>query len=163
MAANCFMKIDGIEGESTDAKYKNWFELHSFSHGLSQPSSGEPSTGGSRTAERCDHQDFVIHKDIDKATTKFFEYCCQGKHIANITVVLCRTINNQPVEYMKYELKDSIVAHWEMSGSGGLPTDTLSFNYGGIKWTYTELDHRTGAAKGGVPAGWDLVENKALV
>jgi type VI secretion system secreted protein Hcp len=163
MAGDVFMKIDGIDGESTDKKYAKWFELHSFSHGVSQPSSGEPSTGGARSAERCDHQDFTIQKDVDKASPKFFEYCCKGNHIKEITVVLCRMVGNVKQEYMKYVLKDSIVSSYQHSGSGGLPTDSLSFNYGAIEWTYTELDHRTGQSKGEVAAGWDLVENKATL
>ena len=162
MAGNCFMWIDKIKGESTDAQYPGWFEIHSFSHSVSQPSSGEPSTGGARSAERCDHQDFVIHKDADLASPKFFEFCCKGNHIEKINVVLCRTVNNKHQEFMKYELTDSIISSFDQSGSGGLPTDTIALNYGGIKWTYTELDHKTGAVKGKVPAGWDMVENKSL-
>ncbi|MCG7907927.1 MAG: type VI secretion system tube protein Hcp, partial [Candidatus Thiodiazotropha taylori] len=31
------MKIDGIDGESTDDQHKGWIELVSISHGVSQP------------------------------------------------------------------------------------------------------------------------------
>ena len=40
MAFDTFVKIEGIAGESTDDKHKDWIELLSFSHGMSQPVSG---------------------------------------------------------------------------------------------------------------------------
>ena len=58
MAFDAFLKIDGIPGESSDDKHKDWIEILSYSHGVSQSGSGSRSSGGARSAERCDHQDF---------------------------------------------------------------------------------------------------------
>jgi len=41
MAGDCFLKIDGIPGESTDDKHKDWIEVMSYSHGVSQMAGGE--------------------------------------------------------------------------------------------------------------------------
>lgn len=46
MAVDMFMKIDGVDGESTDDAHKKWIELLSYSHGVSQPTSGASGTGG---------------------------------------------------------------------------------------------------------------------
>ncbi len=40
MAVDMFLKIDGIPGESTDSKHKDWIEVLSYSFGASQPSAG---------------------------------------------------------------------------------------------------------------------------
>ncbi|MCU7860874.1 MAG: type VI secretion system tube protein Hcp, partial [Candidatus Thiodiazotropha sp. (ex Lucinoma kastoroae)] len=40
MAVDMFMKIEGVDGESTDDAHNKWIELLSFSHGVSQPVSG---------------------------------------------------------------------------------------------------------------------------
>lgn len=37
MAYDAFIKFDGIDGESLDAKHKNWVDVLSFSWGVSQP------------------------------------------------------------------------------------------------------------------------------
>jgi hypothetical protein len=37
MAFDAFMKIDGIPGESTGDKHKEWIEISSFAHGVEQP------------------------------------------------------------------------------------------------------------------------------
>ena len=65
MPADIFIQINGIPGESTDDKHKDWIEVQSYSHGVSQMGSGERSTGGAATGGRCDHQDFSIVKGMD--------------------------------------------------------------------------------------------------
>ena len=163
MAFDCFLKIDGIDGESTDDKHADWIELLSFSHGVSQPSSGSVSSGGARSAERCDHQDFSVVKTLDKASPKLNLFCCNGKHVASIKMELCRATESKQ-KYMEYVLSDVIVSSVRPGGSseGGeaLPLEEVSFNYGKIEWTYTPTDHKTGKPGGAVPAHWDLVTNK---
>ncbi|MHC5061567.1 MAG: Hcp family type VI secretion system effector [Planctomycetota bacterium] len=163
MAFDCFLKIDTIKGECTDDKHKEWIEILSYSHGLSQPSSGSVSSGGARSAERCDHQDFSIVKTLDKASPKLTLACCNGEHIATIKMALCRAAKDKG-KYMEYILSDVIVSSVRPGGSaqGGeaLPLEEVTFNYGKIEWVYTETDHKTGKPKGDVKAHWDLVTNK---
>jgi len=45
-------------------------------------------------------------------------------------------------------------------GGGGLPTESVSFNYGKLTWNYIQTDHKTGKPKGDVKAHWDLTANK---
>ena len=54
MAFDAFMKVDGIDSESTDDKHKGWIEILSFSFGVAQNTSGSASSGGARSAERAD-------------------------------------------------------------------------------------------------------------
>jgi len=163
MAFDAFLKIDGIPGESTDDKHKDWIEILSYSHGLSQPAAGARSTGGAASGERCNHQDFSIVKVLDKASPKLALYCCNGTHIKSVKLELCRATGDKQ-KYMEYLLSDVIVSGVRPGGSaqGGenLPLEEVSFNYGKIEWTYTETDHKTGKPKGDVKANWDLVANK---
>jgi type VI secretion system secreted protein Hcp len=163
MAFDTFLKIDVIPGESTDDKHKDWIELLSFSHGISQPASGSASTAGGRSAERCDHQDFSVVKALDKASPKLALFCCNATHIKKINVELCRAAGDKQ-KYMEYNLSDVIVSGVRPGGSskGGetLPLEEVSFNYGKIEWVYTETDHSTGKPKGNVKTNWDLTANK---
>ncbi|MHC4538279.1 MAG: Hcp family type VI secretion system effector [Planctomycetota bacterium] len=160
MPADAFLQIDGIPGESTDEKHKNWIEVLSYSHGVSQMGSGSRSTGGAATGGRCDHQDFSIVKELDKASPDLNLVCCNGKHIKKMTLELCRaTGDKQP--YMKYEFEDAIISSVSIGGGGGgIPTESVTFNYGKMNWVYTETDHKTGKKKGEVKKWWDLVANK---
>ena len=163
MAFDCFMKIDDIPGESTDDKHSEWIELLSYSHGVSQSSSGSASSGGGRSAERCDHADFTVVKTLDKASPKITLACCKGDHIKEIKMELCRATGDKQ-KYMEYVLSDVIVSSVRPDGSakGGesLPVEEVSFNYGKIEWIYTETDHKTGKPKGDVKSHWSLEENK---
>lgn len=163
MAFDCFLKCDEIDGECTDDKHQKWIELLSYSHGVSQPSSGSVSSGGARSAERCDHQDFSIVKTLDKASPKLNLFCCNGKHIPTVKVELCRATENK-TKYMEYIMTDVIVSSVRPGGSaqGGetLPLEEVSFNYGKITWNYIETDHKTGKPGGNVETHWDLVTNK---
>lgn len=163
MAFDAFLKIDGAPGESTDDKHKDWIEILSFSHGLHQPASATKSSVGGATAERCDHQDFSIVKNLDKASAKLFEFCCTGKHIKDVTVEFCRA-GGDKVKYLEIKMEEVIVSSVSPGGSsqgeGGFPMESASFNYGKIKWTYTQQKRSDGSGGGNVTAGWDLTANK---
>jgi type VI secretion system secreted protein Hcp len=159
MPADIFLQINGIPGESTDDKHKDWIEVLSYSSGVSQRSSGERSTGGAATGGRCDHQDFSIVKSLDKASPELNLHCSNGKHIDKITIELClATGDKQP--YMVYKLVDSIVSSVSIGGGGGRPTESVTFNYGAIYWTYIETDHESGKKKGEIKKWWNLIHNK---
>ncbi len=160
MAADVFLQIDGIPGESTDEKHKDWIEILSYSHGVSQSGAGSRSSGGAATAGRCNHQDFSVVKTLDKASPELNLHCCNGKHIKKMTLQLCRaTGDKQP--YMDYLFEDVIISSVSIGGGGGdIPTESVTFNYGKLNWVYIETDHETGKKLGQVKKWWDLINNK---
>jgi type VI secretion system secreted protein Hcp len=162
---DAFVKIEGIPGESTDAKHSTWIEVLSFHWGINQPASLSRSSAGSRSAERVNHDDFSIVKAIDKATPKIFEKCCTGEHIKEIKLELCRATGDKQ-KYMEYLLKDVIIASQSPGGAAKdaetIPLEEVKFSYGEINLTYTETDHQTGKPKGDVKAGWSLVKNQKV-
>ena len=160
MAGDCFLKIDGIPGESTDDKHKDWIEVMSYSSGVSQMAGGDRSTGGAASQGRCDHQDISIVKALDKASPTLNLFCCQGKHIAKVDIELCRATGNKE-KYMEYKMEDVIISSVSVGGGGGgLPTESVTFNYGKLTWNYIQTDHKTGEAKGNVEKYWSLIDNK---
>jgi type VI secretion system secreted protein Hcp len=163
MAFDCFLKVEGIPGESTDDKHKDQIEILSYSHGVKQPASGPASTGGGRGSQRCDHEDFTIVHMLDKASPKLALFCCNGKHIPSIVMEICRATGDKQ-KYMEYKLSDAIVSSVHPAGSSKadepIPLEQVSFSYGKIEWTYTTTDHKSGKAGGDVKANWDLTANK---
>lgn len=158
MAVDMFLKIEGIDGESTDDKHSKWMEINSYSHGVSQPVSGASGTGG-RSGGRADFQNFTITKTVDTATPDLYIYCCKGKHIPKIEVECCLASEDKHV-FMKYTLEDVIISSISAGGSSFdvRPAETLSFAYGKIKWEYTPID-QTGAAGATADRTWDLEKN----
>ena len=164
MAFDAYLKIEGIPGESTDDKHKDWIEVLSFSWGVNQPKSSA-STSGSRSAERADFHDFTITKLLDKASPKLAIGCASGEHYKTATLEICRA-GGDKIKYMEYKLSDVMITSYvpggHSAGNEVLPIDEVHFTYGKIEWKYTQTDASTGKAKGDVAAGWDLNSNKKI-
>lgn len=160
MAFDAFLKIDGIPGESTDDKHKDWIEVLSFSWGVSQPASRTASSAGGAAHERADFQDFSVVKMLDKASPKLALQCANGKHIKSIVLELCRA-GGDKVKYMEYKMTECIISSDSVGGGGGgEPTESITFNYGKIEWTYTQQKRADGSGGGQVAGNWDLTTNK---
>lgn|SRR5450830_466867 len=68
MAADFYLQIDGIKGESADSKHVGWIECMSVNWSVHQPKSATASTGGGHTAERAELSDISITKLVDLAS-----------------------------------------------------------------------------------------------
>ena len=163
MAFDSFLKIDGIPGESTDDKHKDWIEILSYSHGLTQPSSATASSVGGGTTERVNHDDLSVTKLLDKSSPKLYELCCTGKHIPKVSLELCRA-GGDKLKYMEVVMEQVIISAaipaGAAQGDNAFPSESVSFNYGKIKWTYTQQKRTDGSGGGNVTGGWDLTANK---
>lgn len=163
MSYDAFLKVDGVPGECTDDKHKDWIEILSYSTGVSQSHGGSRSGTGGAASGRADMSDFSVVKRLDKASPTLMLKCANGDHIKEVLVELCQaTGDKQP--YMKYKMTDVLVSSVRPGGAsqGGdtLPLEEVSFNYAKIEYTYTQLDHNTGKSKGDVSKWWDTTTNK---
>jgi type VI secretion system secreted protein Hcp len=162
MAFDAFLKIDGVDGESTDDAHADWIEILSFSQGRNQSASATASSAGGATGGRVNLGDFSVTKFVDKASPKLAEACCTGKHISSIVIELCRA-GGDKVKYMEYKLTNSIVAGVNYGGAAQsgdeIPVEEVAFNIGKIEWTYTQQKRPDGGGGGNVSAGWDLEKN----
>ncbi len=101
MAFDAFLKIEGIQGESTDANHKDWIEIISYGIGVIQPTSASASTAGGASAERATFRDLTVKKSLDKASPKLALYCADGTHIKEVVLELCRA-GGEKMKYMQY-------------------------------------------------------------
>ncbi len=157
-ANKIFLNVDGIPGESLDTKHDEWIDVISFSHGISLPT----STLTTRTTGGSTHEVFTVVKELDKASPKLALACCNGSHITEIIIEVCRADTSD--KYMRYTLTDVIVVSISQNvssqGEDARPIEEISLRYGRIDWSYTEIDPVTSAAKGNVEAYWDLETDK---
>jgi len=175
MAFDAFLKIDGISGESTDDKHKDWIEVLSFQHGMSQPSSATASSSGGGTTERVNMDDWSITKLVDKSSPKLYEACASGKHFATVTLEVNRA-GGDKLKYMEVKMEQVVISGVQLAGASALAsgagganaaqqqkqdhTEQVTFNFGKIKWTYTQQKRPDGSGGGNVTGGWDLTANK---
>jgi type VI secretion system secreted protein Hcp len=160
MAFDAFIKIDGIPGEATDDKHKDWIELSSFSWGVSQPVA---MAGGGLSAGKANFQDFSIMKKLDKSSPILFQACATGKHVKSLTVSFCRATGDKK-EYLAYKFADVMLTNYQASGAPaggeGLPMESLGFTYTKVELNYTPIDAK-GTAGSPVSTAYDLKAAKS--
>jgi type VI secretion system secreted protein Hcp len=152
-----FLKIDGIEGESTDAKHKGEIQLLSFSWGASNAT---PVATARARAGRTTVSAFSFQAVTSKASPKLFMDCATGKHHPS-AVVTARRAGEVGLEFIKLTLSDVLVSSYQTSGAeGSLPVDSASLSFARISYSYTP-QNADGSAGAAVAGSWDLRSNRA--
>jgi type VI secretion system secreted protein Hcp len=156
---DCFIKIDGIEGESADDKHTGWIEVLLYDTSISQKDSSTASSVGGASAERADFGTFNFTKELDKASPKLALACADGTHINTIVLEICRA-GGDKLKFMEYKLTNCIICDVHTTGAGGdLPFEILKISFGKIEWSYVQQKRASGGAAGNIAAGWNLEKN----
>jgi type VI secretion system secreted protein Hcp len=155
-----FLKIDGIEGESTDSKHKNEIDVESWSWGETQGGTFESRGGGG--AGKVVMQDFHFVTRVNKSSPKLLLACAAGQHIKS-AVLTCRKAGGEQQEYLQYKMSDLLVSSYQAGGSTGdvVPTDQISLNFSKLEVEYKE-QKADGSLGSPVKAGWNVKENKKV-
>jgi type VI secretion system secreted protein Hcp len=149
MAYDAFLKLDGIEGESTDKDHKGEIDIMSFSLGESQVGGRGAGAGSGRGAGKVSMQDIHFSTNMSKASPQLFLACASGKHISNGLLTL-RKAGEQQLEFLKIKLTDVLVSSYQtggnvldnglyspLRGEAEVPTDQFSLNFSRINVTFT--------------------------
>jgi type VI secretion system secreted protein Hcp len=161
MAIDVYLQIDGIKGESSDDKHKDWIECKSVSWGVKQPKSATASTGGGHTAERCEHQEVTIEKLADLASPILMQTCSAGRTIPKVKLEFMRA-DGQGVRIKYYEIQLENVLIGSVNSAvaaGDVMSEKVGLKFSQAKWTYTK-QNIGGGAGGNTTGGWDLAANK---
>lgn len=160
MAADIFLKLDDVSGESKDDKHKDEIDVLSWSWGASQ--SGTSHMGGGGGAGKVSVQDLSFTKYVDSASHLLLLDCCNGQHIKK-GVLVVRKAGATPLEYLKITMEDIIVSHVSTGGSGGEDriTENITLNFSKFKFEYTP-QKSDGSGGGTKETGWDIAANKKV-
>lgn len=158
MAVDMFIKIDTLEGESSDDKHKAEIDVLAWSWGMSQ--SGTTHMGGGSGAGKVNVQDVSFTKYVDKSTPNLLRACCKGTHFKQ-AVLTVRKAGDKPLEYIKITLSDLIVTSVSTGGSGGEDrlTENVTLNFGKFKFEYTP-QKADGSGAGAIPVIYNIAQNK---
>src|SRR5262245_42782543 len=124
MKCDYFLKIDGVEGESHDAKHKGEIDIESWSWGENQ--TGTHAAGGGGGAGKVNMHDFHFLMKMNKASPKLFLACACGEHFKN-AVLTCRKAGGRQEEFLKITMTDLLVSSYGMGiPRGVIPADQIS-------------------------------------
>lgn len=161
---DAYLSIDGVKGESQEDQHKDWIEVLSFNHKVTQPTSSTRSSAGGGTTGASEHGDIIITKYVDMASPKLYDAVSTGKHFKKAAIDFCRQSGGSKVKYLTINLEElvisSVVADGNSKGTADLPSESVGLNYGKIEWVYTQQKRPDGAGGGNVTAKYDLVKAK---
>lgn len=160
MAADMFLKITGIKGESTDDKHKGEIEIESFTFGVSN--TGTAGRGGGMGAGKAFFQDISFSKRADAASPVLMQKCATGDHIDKALLTVRKAGGGQQ-EYYKITLSDLMISSFTNTGSDGdsVPSEGLSLNFGKIEFDYY-TQAKDGSLGSPTKAGYDMETNKKI-
>lgn len=163
MAHDIYLQIDGIKGESTDAKHQGWIECTSVSWGAYQPKSATSSTSGGHTAERGEVTDVILHKLTDSSTPSLLQYCLAGKTFPRAKIEFMRADGQgEPIKYFEITMENVIIGQASpASHDGGLLQETIALKASKSIWKYTQ-QKISGGAGGNTTGGWCSATNRPV-
>jgi len=159
-AADYFLKIEGIEGESADSKHANEIQLESWSFSERQAADFAEGKGGGAGKVRM--QDFHFTMKVNKASPKLFLACAQGEHIAKATLT-CRKAGKDQQEFLKVTLSNVLVSSYQSGGDANdiVPIDKVALTFAKIETEYKPQNEK-GALGAAVKAGYDVTTQKKV-
>ena len=156
-----FLKLDGVDAESTDSKHKGEIELESFSWGESN--SGTAGHGGGAGAGKVVASDFHFVKKLDKASPVLMIACATGQHFKS-AVLTTRKAGGEQHDYFKVTMSDVLVTSYQLGGATAsdiVPTEQVSMNFAKLEMAYKE-QKADGSLGGEVKQGYNYAENKKV-
>ncbi len=159
MAADIFLKMSPIKGESRDSKHKDEIEVLGWSWGATNK--GSAHRGGGAGSSKVEVHDLTLQKYADTSSTDLYLACCSGKHFDEALLTVRKAGGDNPVEYMKITMNEVFVSKIEsgphLRDSDHL-TENVSLNFAKVKIEYTPQDEK-GAAGATMTMGWNIAEN----
>jgi len=151
-----FIKYEGIDGESEDARHEDWCDLWAFTQGQERTpdGGGAGGTGGSLKMGTI-----RTYKAVDKANPKLAEAVCTGDQIPSVQIDVCSPgLTAEATPYLQYELTDVRIVGYQLIGTPaaeGWPMEEVTLTFQEVTVTYTVLDElgRPGAK---IEYDWDL-------
>ena len=154
-----FLKIDGIQGESRDAKHAGEIDVQSF--GWGEANAGSPATAGGSGAGKVQIEDLQVVMKVNKASPLLLLACATGQHFKQATLT-ARLAGKSPVEFLVLKLTDVLVSSYHSTGTvDATPVDQVALDFARIEVEYRP-QKPDGSPDTPVKAGWDVKANKKV-
>jgi type VI secretion system secreted protein Hcp len=149
-----FVKIDGVDGASTQKGHEGEIEAFTFSETLRQSASAGTATGAGKVTPGP----FVFTKVVDKSSVSLFRLCATGEHIKQVSLTVRKAGGQgKSGDFYKITLKDVLVSAINEKFTGDSLVDEVQLIYDGARWEVfdppdaTEWDGKTNKVNSTAP------------
>jgi type VI secretion system secreted protein Hcp len=148
-----FLRLDGIPGDSTDARHADEIVVTAFSWGLAS-AGGLPATGTGAGAGKVTFDGLTVVARSSRASPLLMQTCAQGRHIPSGVLSVQRAAE-KPVDVMVVRMSDLLVGAYSVGAGGGEGAeDEITLTFGRIEYdVFDGKQHST--------ATWDLRKGTA--
>jgi type VI secretion system secreted protein Hcp len=162
-ASDYFLKIDGVNGETTTGNTPGAIAVSGFEWGAENKMTIGSASGGAG-AGKATLNELTIEKPVDSTSPALFGMLGAGTKISGMELVARKPgpAGSAPI-YMRYTFQLAFVTSQTQTGSSGDEgiQEKLTFAYGAVKQTYVKLG-TTGAPVGpNVFGSWNQVMNSS--
>ncbi len=137
MASDFFIKIDGIDGESSDKSHAKWIEVIAFEHGSVQ------NVGVGRATDvsgRGQFMPFSFTHLVDKATPKLQQFCMSGQKVAKVQFMVCRAVAGAQVPVYEVTMENVKNAKTQVKSVVNGSSAPLIDTYAGVDGVYIPIE-----------------------
>jgi len=141
MAVKIFMQVAKIKGESEDSNHKDWIDLVSIDHSVSQKVTPQElaSMSGTGTPE---FSEIRVQKAVDISTPDLYLACANGDRIDNIIIHICKAASSKEV-IATFTLDNCLFTNVQLIGSDSLhedPMEEVAFGFSKINYKVKKGD-----------------------
>ena len=162
-ADELFLKLEGVPGESRDARHKDEIDVLSYSQSLTGPFAQGAAGAGSTTGKTICGP-VKVTKYLDRASPRLMRYAANGEHIPKATISFRKAGSKDGGDYYRVTLDDVVVTDVQQTGEGGTryaeaAREVVSLIGRRIEWALF-AQSLTGGSAGKVASYWDCVQGK---
>ena len=159
MAADMFLDLEGIEGESTDKNHLKEIDVEGFSWGAI---GGRPGFAESARPIRSgpELRNIEVVKEVDRSSPTLYTFLFRGTVIQTGCLTL-RKSGKVPLPFLVIRFKNLIIEDLTTQGGGAggdVPTERLKLSFERVSFEYTPQKQDGSAAGGAVIAAWSVPE-----
>ena len=172
-----FLKLEGIDGESTDSKHSKEIEIDAFYFGVQQTGKTASATGGAG-AGKVRGEDIHFRAKPSTASPNLYLYCCNGQPITTGTFTL-RVAGKDQQERVVYTFHNALVSSyrssigfdrsgqdWEIEAGATGTDDWIHYDYFSLNLADFQIAYAAqkpdGSTAGKITKGWNFTTNKIL-
>jgi type VI secretion system secreted protein Hcp len=150
--ADVFLDLDGIQGDSTDAKHKNQIDILTYTQSFKNTTAASTGAGGGAGKVTCG--DITVMKNIDKSSPLLIKAVTSGQHIKT-GVLTFRSVGAQEINYYVVSLKDVVITEIDQTDQNNPARIFEKVTFSATDFTF-KFTPQTASGKAGTPVSFEF-------
>ena len=158
---SAFLYIEGIQGEASDAGFKNWIDISQWHWGVSRAITSHTATQGDRESSNPTITDLTLTRFMDKATAPLFiESCCGTGKTAKLVQTKTGTGSGSNV-FVEHTFYNALISRYHtaaLANAAARPREEITLSFVEVDTRYTPYDNN-GLPQAPIAVGFNTATN----